>query len=149
MALGHQAHGQDKVDLNLSLRKEVREAHTLNEVTNNLYSIPKLVQAGYVPIFEKDEMGVYDKRNTKITVSRVAVLNGYCHEGTQLWRIPLVGEATEEDIPVLETRSSPQDILRNAPPLPTEHIGNMYELKAQPELVRYYHAATGFTTKLT
>ena len=95
MALGHQAHGQDEVDLSIPLRKEAREAHTLNDVTNNLYSIPKLVQAGYVPIFEKDEMGIYDKRNTKITVSRAAVLNGWYHEGTQLWRIPLVGGGTK------------------------------------------------------
>ena len=39
MALGHQAHREDEVQLNLSLQKEAREAHTLNNVTNNLYSV--------------------------------------------------------------------------------------------------------------
>ena len=149
MALGHQAHGQDKVELILALRKEVREAHTLDDVTNNLYSVPELVQAGYIPIFERDEMVVYDARNTKIKVSRATVLSGYYHEGTWLWRTPLVRGATADDIPTLETKSSPQDILRDAPPPPTEHIGSVYEIKAQPELVRYYHAAAGFPTKLT
>ena len=76
MALGHQANGEDEVELNLPLRKEAREAHMLKGVTNNLYSIPRLVQAGYVPIFEKDELAIYDLRNTKITVSRAAVLSG-------------------------------------------------------------------------
>ena len=137
MALGHQAQGQDEVDLNIPLRKEAREAHTLEDVTNNLYSIPKLVQAGYIPIFEQDEMGTYDARNTKITVSRAAVLSGWYHEGTQLWRIPLVGGAIDEDSPALETTQSPQEILRDEPPPPTEHIGSVYELKARPELVRY------------
>jgi hypothetical protein len=32
---------------------------------------------------------------------------------------------------------------------PTEAIANVYKLKMQPELVRYYHAAVGFPTKPT
>ena len=88
MALGHQANGEDKVELNLPLRKEAREAHTLQDVTNNLYSTPRLVQAGYIPIFEKDKLAIYDLRNTKITVSRAAVLSGWWHEGTRMWRTP-------------------------------------------------------------
>ena len=90
MALGHQASGEDEVELNLPLRREAREAHTLQGVTNNLYSIPRLIQAGYVGIFDKDELAIYDARNTKIKVSRAAVLNGWWHEGTRMWRIPLV-----------------------------------------------------------
>ena len=133
MALGHQAHGQDKIELNLPLCKEAKEVNTLDDVTNNLYSVPKLVQAGHILIFERNKMAVYNARNTKITVSRAAVLSGYYHEGTQLWRIPMVGGATADDIPTLETKSSPQDILRNTPPAPTEHIGSVHEIKAQPE----------------
>ena len=34
-------------------------------------------------------------------------------------------------------------------PLPTEAIFNVFELKKQPEIVRYYHAAAGFPTKPT
>ena len=34
-------------------------------------------------------------------------------------------------------------------PLPISHINNVYNLKAKPELIRYYHAAAGFPTKPT
>jgi hypothetical protein len=35
----------------------------------------------------------------------------------------------------------------SARPTPTKAIHNLYELKTQPESVRYYHAAAGFPTK--
>jgi hypothetical protein len=38
------------------------------------------------------------------------------------------------------------EFLPNRPP-PDKAIHNVYKLKAQPELVRYYHAAAGFPTK--
>jgi hypothetical protein len=42
----------------------------------------------------------------------------------------------------------PTDFLPERPP-PVDAIHNVYELKTQPKLVRYYHAAVGFPTKLT
>ena len=42
----------------------------------------------------------------------------------------------------------PSDFLPTQP-LPSDAIHNVYELKTQPELVRYYHAAVGFPTKST
>ncbi len=39
----------------------------------------------------------------------------------------------------------PTEFLPQQPP-PTESIANVYELKTQPEIVRYYHAAAGFPT---
>jgi hypothetical protein len=42
----------------------------------------------------------------------------------------------------------PTKFLPERPP-PTEAIFNAYELKTQPELVRYHHASAGFPTKPT
>jgi hypothetical protein len=42
----------------------------------------------------------------------------------------------------------PTEFLPQRPP-PIEAIANVYELKTQPEIVRYYHAAAGFPTKPT
>ena len=42
----------------------------------------------------------------------------------------------------------PTEFLPECPP-PTNAIHNVYELKMQPESVRYYHAAAGFPTKPT
>ena len=42
---------------------------------------------------------------------------------------------------------APQQILQEIPPPTRDIINNVYELKIKPELVRYYHAVTGFPTK--
>ena len=46
----------------------------LKETT--LVSAAKLAKAGYVSIFNNDEVNVYDVNNTEIKVSRSAVLRG-------------------------------------------------------------------------
>ena len=151
MALGHVAPGEDVVNLDLALplRKEAREGHTISDLKNNLYSINKLVNADYVPIFLRDSIQIYDATNTTITVSRDAVCRGYFDNKTNLWRLPLYHRSQSKERRTVATQQSPRTILFNSPAPPTEHIYNTYELQAQPDLIRYYHAAAGFPTKLT
>ena len=59
----------------------------LTETT--LVSAAKLAEAGYVSIFDDDEVNVYDTYNTVITVSRSEVLRGYKCPQSGLWRTPL------------------------------------------------------------
>lgn len=99
-------------------------------------------------MFERNELAIHDARNTKIKVPCAAALSGYYYKGTQLWHIPLVRESTADNIPTVSTKTSLQNILRDARPTPIAHIGSVYEIKAQLELVCYYHAATSFPTKL-
>ena len=101
MALGHTAPGGDVVDLPLPLREEAREGRTVKGIQNNLYSINRLVKQGYIPTFTGDGFKVYDATNTKIRVSRDAVLNGYYCPNEGLWRIPLLqkGEAAQASAP--------------------------------------------------
>ena len=76
MALRQSSAAEDVVELNLPLRKEATKAHTVKGITHNLYSINKLVMAGYIPIFDKEQLLIYDSRNTIIKVSRKAILEG-------------------------------------------------------------------------
>ena len=46
-------------------------------------------------------------------------------------------------------RQAPAEILQDAPPPTTQHINNVCELRAQPQLIRYYHSAAGFPTQRT
>ena len=62
MALGHVAPGAEVVDVALPLRKEAREGHTIEGLQNNLFGINKLVQADYIPIFNKDTFDIYDAK---------------------------------------------------------------------------------------
>ena len=90
MALGHTARGGDIVTLPLNVRGKANEGHTVSGIKNNLYSLNGLVREGYIPIFDSEGFKVYDATNTKIWVTRGAVLRGYYCPDEGLWRIPLL-----------------------------------------------------------
>ena len=58
-------------------------------------------------------------------------------------------QATFDKSNTVLVKASPVKLLQSCPPLLPETIANVYDLKTQPELVRYYHAAAGFPTKPT
>ena len=76
------------------------------------------------------------------------MLTGWYSPAEKLWRIPLVKNVTKETDSVAVATPLTHLLRRNAPP-PPENILSVYELKTQPELVRYYHAAAGFPTQPT
>ena len=86
------------------------------------------------------------------TVSRRAVLEGWHSEHEGIWRI-LFGKQQQDiknknEETVIVSRS-PSQILGEIEAPPIDHILSVYELKTQPELVKYYHAAAGFPTQPT
>ena len=101
------------------------------------------------PAFKGDKMSIYDTRNTKITVSRAAVLEGWCIPHERLWRIPLVKHVTNIEKQTATVNKSPVHILQEGPPPPADKALSAYRLKTKLELVRYFHAAAGFPTKPT
>ena len=74
MVLGHTARGGDVVALPLNVLGKARDGHTISGIKNNLYSLNALVKEGYIPIFDSKGFKVYDATNTKIWVTRGAVL---------------------------------------------------------------------------
>jgi hypothetical protein len=110
----------------------------------SLMSTAKFSDAGYTTIFEGDQVNIYNQHDTIITVSRAAIIRGWREPGTNdLFWIPLV--------PVVRNNNT-ETILVKRPPSeypPQEAVFNVYELKTQPELVRYLHASAGFPTKPT
>ena len=136
------------------VRHPASEVHITPGVTSNsLMSTNQFAQAGYITVFDKEEVNIYDANNVKITVTRGALLRGWRCEETGLWRIPLCPTIRSHNVTNVNTQTilvkeSPSEWLPRRPP-PIESIANVFELKTQPELVRYYHAATGFPTKPT
>jgi hypothetical protein len=109
--------------------------------------------AGYITVFDKEEVNVYDFNDVRITVTRGAILRGWRCPSTGLWRIPLCPTIRQDNVEnvnkqTLLVRQPPSELLPNRPP-PADAVANVFELKTQPELVRYYHAAAGFPTKPT
>jgi len=156
MAMGSLAGAEDKTKLVLNLNDEATEAHTVpGGLKNNLYSVNKLVQAGYGAVFDQDHFAVVDAEKVSRLISRHAILKGFYSPDEKLWRIPL-GNVKGADHrkygcgETIATHLSPQTILRDGPPPPDpETLASVYDLRAAPQIVRYFHAAAGFPTKPT
>jgi hypothetical protein len=115
---------------------------------DSLLSIPKFVDANYVAIFDKNKVNIYNANNTIITISCSVILRGWRCKQTKLWHVPLTKIVKNEKTNTVLCDRCPTEFLPDRPP-PVEAINNVYKLKTQPELVRYYHAAVEFPTKLS
>ena len=136
-----------------NLRSPANDVHITPGITSNsLLSTGKLADADYITVFDKEQVNVYDVNDINVTVTRGAIIRGW-RDDTGLWRIPLLPTVRQDNVTNVNTETvlvnkPPTEFLANRPP-PSEAVCNVYELKAQPELVRYYHAAAGFPTKPT
>ena len=131
------------------VRKLARVLHITPGVSqNSLLSTVKFADANYITIFDKDEVNIYDANDTTITVTKGAILRGWRDERTNLWRILLVRMVRNLNTDTALLTRPPSEFLLHRPN-PTEAIHSVYELKTQPEIVRYLHAAAGFPTKPT
>ena len=59
-----------------------------------LLSIGKTCNAGYLSVFDGDEVRIHDAETTKIFTSKPPVLKGWRNTISRLWKIPLVKQAT-------------------------------------------------------
>jgi hypothetical protein len=106
-------------------------------------STSKFAAANYITIFDKEEVNIYDANNTIIAVTRGTILRGFKCPMTGMWHIPLVDLVRNNNTKTIIVNRPLSEFLPACPP-PTKAIHNVYELKMQPKLVRYYHAAAGF-----
>jgi hypothetical protein len=137
------------VEFPFKVQEPVQELYIAPGITENLLlGKGKFVAANYTTIFDKEEVNIYDANNTIIAVTRGAILQGWWDAAMKLWCIPLVVVVRNNNINTVIVNRPPTEFLPERPPR-TDAIHNVYELKTQPELVLYYHAAAGFPTKPT
>jgi hypothetical protein len=130
-------------------RGPANKLHITPGITENLLlSAGQFAAANYITMFDKEEVNIYNANNTINAVTRGAILQEWWDAVTRLWRIPLVVVVRNNNTDTVIVNSPPTEFLPKCPP-PTNAIHNIYELKTQPELMRYYHAAAGFPTKPT
>jgi hypothetical protein len=135
-------------------------------VGNSLLSTSKFAKAGYMAIYDKEEVNFYDTRTTKITVSADAVVKGWQCPCMNLWRVPLVPFITNlnTDTLILDHPSG-QDSLNSMYTIKTnqlncehvalqmcknhcqEYLHNVYELPSIEPTIQYLHGVAGFPTK--
>ena len=138
----------DIVKYPFKLREEARRVDIVPTLQSDLMSIGKMADAGYLTIFDDEEVNIYDLHNTTVTVSKGSVLRGWRCKETGLWRIPLVENVTNLNTETVICKAPPTESLPNRPPI-TEAVHNVYELQTVPERIRYFHVCAGFPTKRT
>ncbi len=132
-----------------NVRVPANELHITPGVSqHSLLSTGKFADANYITVFDKEMVNVYDAKNTIFTTSRGAILRGFCNPVLNLYQIPLVDMVRNNNTNTIIVNRPPTEYLPDRPP-PSKAVYNVYELKTQPELVRYHHASTGFPTKPT
>ena len=124
-----------------------KEVHIVPSIeTHSLLSTSKFAKARYIKVFDKEEVNIYDAQNTQLKVSKGAILRGWFDKTANLWRIPLIPGVLNNNTDTVLVNKQPTEFLPGRTPI-IEAINNVYELKTQPELVRYLHACAGFPTK--
>ena len=150
VANGHEEEATEKRRLLHPLRQLAREADVVPGIQSSLLSTSKLADDNYITILDKEKVEIFDANNTKVITTRGAVLRGFRCPVTKLHRIPLkpVNEITNLNTETILCDRPPTELLMDRPPA-IEAIHNVYELRTQAEMIRFYHAAAGFPTQAT
>ena len=105
----------DIVNYPYEVRKEAKQVDIPN-IKNNLMSISKYANAGYISILDDEEINIYVMNNTIITVSRDSVIRGWRYHEKGLWRILLVKNVSNLNTETVICKAPPTKILPNRPP---------------------------------
>jgi len=124
-----------KMLLKHNLRQSAREMNIVPGLHSTLVSIPKLADAGYTTVFNKNGAAIYDDETTKITATSPPILESERCEHTEMWRLDL-NPATLP--PTTEAKANS-----------VETINVIFELPSAHETFLWYHASAGFPTKAT
>jgi hypothetical protein len=100
-----------------------------------LVSIPKLADAGYTTVFNKNGAAIYDDETKKLTATSPPVLESERCEHTGMWRLDL------------NPATSPPTTEAHAAPLETINI--IFDLPSARNTFLWYHASAVFPTKAT
>ena len=147
MVTGYVAPGGEEAFIDHKLR-EPAQIWDIVPGTNqeSMASTSKFANAGYIIVFDKEEVNVYNASNTRITSTGCATLKGWRDEECRQWLIPLVENVESKIMETILVKAPPSELLSNLPAM-KEVVVNVYELKTMPEVTRYCHAAAGFPTK--
>jgi hypothetical protein len=121
-------------ELPYDIRAPAKDIHITPGISkNSLISTSKMADAGYITVFDQEQVRIYDANNTQIIATRAAVINGWRDKSTGMWRVALLPTVSNINTDTALLDRPPTEFLHDRPP-PTEAIHNVYELKTQPEL---------------
>ncbi len=131
-----------------NVRSPANKLHITPGVSqHSLLNTGKFANANYMMV-DKEMVNIYDANDTIFTVSKGAILCGFCNLVLNFYQIPLVDMVRNNNTDTIIDNRPPTEFLPDQPP-PNEAVHNICELKTQPELVWYHHTSKGFPTKPT
>lgn len=142
----------NKALLPYNLRGEAREADVVPSLAvNSLLSTCQLADENYITIFTKDEVKVFDAETTKLNIDGHIIMKGWRCPETKLWRVPLTEEMNNlnTDTAILSNEATDIILRKRENMDTTEFVNSVYELPNLEQVVAWYHAATGYPTKIT
>ena len=74
-----------------NVRKPAKDVHIVPSIeSNSLLSTAKFAKAGYITVFDNEEVNIYDAHDTKLIVLLGAILRGWFDKTHNMWQIPLI-----------------------------------------------------------
>jgi hypothetical protein len=115
----------EKILLKYDIRAGAREVNIVPGLHSTLISVPKLADADYITVFDKNKATIYDATTTQVKTTGPPLLTAPRCNDTGLWKLPL----------------DPQH--------QTENLSALFDLPSTRQTMAWYHAAAGFPTKET
>lgn len=133
----------EKLEMHNELRAPANTADEIPSIRQTLISGSKVADAGYVTVFDEEEVNVYEAEDVTIKSTAQSVLTGFRDKLTRLWRVPLAAKVSNKNTDTMllgETQSKQ---------IMDEIAANVHDLPSTERVIRYLHAACGFPTKPT
>ncbi len=89
--------------------KEIHNVPTIAK--NSLLSIPKAAEAGYITVFDNEEVNIYNARDTKVVMIGKAIVRGCYDKLATLWWVPLVPIILNKNTDTVFTSKPPTEFL--------------------------------------
>jgi hypothetical protein len=124
-----------KMLLKHNLRLAAREMNIVPGLHSTLVSIPKLADAGYTTVFNKNNAAIYDDETTTFKASNPPIQESECCEHIGMWKLNLDPETTISN--------------QEVPTAPLKTLNVIFDLPSAHETFLWYHTSTGFPTKET
>jgi len=99
-------------ELARNIQQPAKEVHIVPSIeTHFLLSTAKFAKAGYITVFDKEEVNIYDAQNTTLKVSKRAIVRGWFDKTANLWRIPLIPVVLNNNTDTVLVNKQPTEFL--------------------------------------
>ncbi|KAL7488980.1 hypothetical protein ACHAW6_014747 [Cyclotella cf. meneghiniana] len=116
---------------------------------HTLISVGKFADAGYVTVFDGEEVNIYYGLKAKLKFCEEVVIKRWRDPETGLYWIPLKERVNNLNTNTVLLDKERSDDIQSERPMTTEAVNNVYELPSTEKAIQYLHAAAGFQMKAT